>query len=72
MKAFITNRIGDAGFLLGMFLLFMYFGTLEFSALAAKMPEAAEIGWWGPITFATFCLFIGATGKSAQIPLLPT
>lgn len=69
MKAFITNRIGDAGFLLGIFLLFVTFGSVEFSELAARMPEAPEIGWSGPITLACLFLFIGATGKSAQIPL---
>lgn len=69
MKAFITNRIGDAGFLLGMFILFVNFGTIEFSELTSRMPEIAEIGWNGPITLACLFLFIGAMGKSAQIPL---
>lgn len=69
MKAFITNRVGDAGFLLGIFLLFFTFGTVDFMSLAARMPEVAEIGWTGPITLACLFLFIGATGKSAQIPL---
>ena len=69
MKAFITNRIGDAGFLLGIFLLFATFGTVSFSELAQMMPAVAEVGWTGPITLACLFLFIGATGKSAQIPL---
>ncbi len=69
MKAFITNRIGDAGFLIGMFILFATFGTLSFSELAQLMPAVAESGWYGPITLACLCLFIGACGKSAQIPL---
>lgn len=69
MKAFITNRIGDAGFLLGIFTLFMAFKTVNFSELNALMPAVAEIGWTGPITLACLFLFIGATGKSAQIPL---
>lgn len=69
MKAFITNRIGDAGFLLGMFFLFATFGTLSFSELIQLMPNIAEVGWTGPITLACLFLFIGATGKSAQIPL---
>lgn len=69
MKAFITNRIGDAGFLLGIFLLFINFGTIEFAELLAKMPTEAEGAWSGPITMACLFLFVGATGKSAQIPL---
>ncbi len=69
MKAFITNRIGDAGFLLGMFLLYMQFGTINFSELNSMMPAVAETSWAGPITLATLLLFIGACGKSAQIPL---
>ena len=69
MKAFITNRIGDAGFLLGIFLLFITFGTVEFGELIARAPEMPEVGWTGPITLACLFLFIGATGKSAQIPL---
>ena len=69
MKAFITNRIGDAGFLLGIFILFLTFGTVEFSSLIQLLPATAESTWMGPITLACLCLFIGATGKSAQIPL---
>lgn len=69
MKAFITNRIGDAGFLLGIFLLFTNFGTIEFAELLAKMPAEPEMLWTGPITIACLFLFVGATGKSAQIPL---
>jgi len=69
MKAFITNRIGDAGFLIGIFLLFYTFGTVKFSELVMMMPVTAEVGWLGPITLACLALFIGASGKSAQIPL---
>lgn len=69
MKAFVTNRIGDAGFLLGIFILFMTFNTLDYSYLAARMPETPEVGLLGPIALACLCLFIGACGKSAQIPL---
>jgi NADH-quinone oxidoreductase subunit L len=69
MKAFVTNRIGDAGFLIGIFLLFVTFGTVTFSEIIAKVPALAEVGWMGPITLACLALFIGATGKSAQIPL---
>ena len=69
MKAFITNRIGDAGFLLGIFMLFATFGTIEFAELSSSMSGVSEMGWGGPITLACLFLFIGATGKSAQIPL---
>jgi len=69
MKAFIVNRIGDLGFLLGMFTLFSVFGTLNFMelrSLSASMPVEMT---GGIITAATLLLFIGATGKSAQLPL---
>lgn len=69
MKAFITNRIGDAGFLLGMFILFLTFGTLNFSELNALAPAVPDTSWFGAITLGTLFLFVGATGKSAQIPL---
>jgi NADH-quinone oxidoreductase subunit L len=69
-KAFVTNRIGDWGFILGMFLIFLTFGTLDFRAVqdaAATMPvEAAE---FGVLSTIGILLFVGATGKSAQIPL---
>lgn len=69
MKAFVTNRIGDAAFILGMFILFMTFGTLSFYDLNALAPEAVESVWLAPVTLGTLFLFIGACGKSAQIPL---
>lgn len=69
MKAFITNRIGDAAFLLGMFILFLTFGTLNFSELNALAPTVADATWLGAVSLGTLFLFIGATGKSAQIPL---
>lgn len=69
MKAFITNRVGDAAFLLGMFVLFTAYGTLNFYELNALAPTTAEAGWLGAATLGTLFLFIGATGKSAQIPL---
>lgn len=69
MKAFITNRIGDAGFILGIFTLFFLYGTVNFQELIGLLPKAAEIGWTGPITLACLFLFVGAAGKSAQIPL---
>jgi len=67
-KAFIVNRIGDVGFLIGMFLLLANFGTLTFSEIAAKL--AANPGWTGGVlTAIALCLLLGATGKSAQLPL---
>ncbi|HAK54324.1 MAG: NADH-quinone oxidoreductase subunit L [Vicinamibacterales bacterium] len=69
-KAFLVNRIGDWGFVLGIFLIFFTFGTLDFrevAAGAAAMPiETAE---FGVISLICLFLFVGATGKSAQIPL---
>jgi NADH-quinone oxidoreductase subunit L len=69
MKAFITNRIGDAAFLLGMFTLFLTFGTLNFQEINSLVPATPEMAWTGALTLGTLFLFIGATGKSAQIPL---
>ena len=70
-KAFIVNRIGDFGFMLGMFLLFRTFGTLDFAQLFAKAgPWPAEtMGQLGTFTIACLLLFMGACGKSAQWPL---
>jgi NADH-quinone oxidoreductase subunit L len=77
LKAFVVNRIGDAGFLLGMFLLWRTVGTLDLAAIhqfvqgegAAKL--VAPMGWFGmsAATMIGLLLFFGATGKSAQIPL---
>lgn len=69
MKAFITNRVGDAAFILGMFILFTTFGTLNIHELNALAPTVMEASWLGAVTLGTLMLFIGATGKSAQIPL---
>jgi NADH-quinone oxidoreductase subunit L len=69
-KAFIVNRIGDAGFAVGMFLIFFTFGSLDFRtvmAAAAQMP--VEHAWGGTLTVIGLLLFVGACGKSAQIPL---
>src|SRR5437764_5349062 len=70
MKAFIVNRIGDAGFLLGLFLIFVTFGSLDFRTVverAAAMP--VDWSWGGTLTVIALRLFVGATGKSAQLPL---
>jgi NADH-quinone oxidoreductase subunit L len=70
-KAFIVNRIGDFGFMLGMFLLFKSFGTLDFVPLFAKAAPlpADPMGHLGMFTVACLLLFMGACGKSAQLPL---
>ena len=70
-KAFIVNRIGDFGFMLGMFLLFKTFGTLDFVQLFAKADPwpADAMGHLGTFTIACLLLFMGACGKSAQLPL---
>jgi NADH-quinone oxidoreductase subunit L len=64
-KAFIVNRIGDAGFLMGIFTIYTAFGTLQYSEV---LPHATEIST-GVATVITMALFVGAMGKSAQIPL---
>src|SRR5262245_12392945 len=69
-KAFITNRIGDWGFILGIFLIYFTFGTLDFRAVqnaAGAMP--IESGHFGVLSLICLLLFVGATGQSAQIPL---
>ena len=72
-KAFIVNRVGDFGFLLGMFLLVKHFGSLDYSVIfnqilqnPSQFPVESSAGL---LTLVAFCLMIGATGKSAQIPL---
>src|SRR5438445_728232 len=68
-KAFIVNRIGDAGFLLGMFTIAWYFGSFRFTEVNA-LARSGHFQIGDPIiTAATLCLFIGACGKSAQLPL---
>ena len=66
-KAFIVNRIGDFGFLIAMFLMFAYFGTLTYSGVSAAASELPV----GALAATAICLFLflGAAGKSAQIPL---
>ncbi len=67
-KAFVVNRVGDFGFLIGMFLIFTTFGTLDYMDVFAAAPDTLSYGGL-MVTAITLCLFIGATGKSAQIPL---
>ncbi len=69
-KAFVVNRVGDFGFMLAMFLMIKFFGSLDFSrvfALASTRP--LEAGHFGGLTAIALLLLVGATGKSAQIPL---
>jgi NADH-quinone oxidoreductase subunit L len=66
-KAFIVNRVGDFGFLIGMFLIFETFGTLTFGDVFAR-ASTHSVGDT-TIMWMTLALFLGATGKSAQIPL---
>ena len=76
LKAFLANRVGDFGFVLGIGLVLAYFGTLDYAPVFAKAPELADktIGLWGETPWSLMsviciCLFIGAMGKSAQVPL---
>ncbi|UCC89889.1 MAG: NADH-quinone oxidoreductase subunit L [Anaerolineales bacterium] len=64
-KAFIVNRVGDFGFALGVFLIWTTFGTLNFADVFGAAPEIAS----GTVTVITLLLFVGAVGKSAQLPL---
>jgi len=67
-KAFIVNRVGDFGLLMAMFILFATFGTLDYAAIFAAAPTQLVYGG-GVVTAITLFLLLGATGKSAQIPL---
>jgi len=78
-KAFVTNRIGDFGFMIGFFLIFQVFGSLDYDTLMGSVREVANLPaitlyghtasptWW--FNLIGCCLFVGAMGKSAQIPL---
>lgn len=73
MKAFLVNRVGDFGFILGIGLIAAYAGTLNYSEAFAKADDLAKLTMpgtgWMMITVICICLFIGAMGKSAQFPL---
>ena len=73
MKAFLVNRVGDFGFILGIGLVLAYTGSLDYAQVFAKGPELAKLGFpgtdWMLITVICICLFVGAMGKSAQFPL---
>jgi NADH-quinone oxidoreductase subunit L len=70
-KAFIVNRVGDFGFLVAIFLVFWTFGSVDYTEVFARIPGLKESGalTTGIATAITLLLFVGATGKSAQIPL---
>ena len=73
MKAFLVNRVGDFGFILGIGLIVAYAGTLNYGEAFAKAAELGQVQFpgtdWALITVICICLFIGAMGKSAQFPL---
>jgi len=73
MKAFLVNRVGDFGFILGISLIVAYAGTLNYTEAFAKAGELSKLSFpgtdWMLITVICICLFIGAMGKSAQFPL---
>ncbi|MFO7693622.1 MAG: NADH-quinone oxidoreductase subunit L [Vicinamibacterales bacterium] len=68
-KAFVVNRIGDFGFLLGIFVVWSQFGSLDFQEVARQAGQLPPEATFGALSLATLLLFVGATGKSAQIPL---
>ena len=73
MKAFLVNRVGDFGFILGIGLIVAFTGTLNYSEVFAKVVELSKLQFpgtsWMLVTVICICLFIGAMGKSAQFPL---
>ena len=76
LKAFLANRVGDFGFVLGIGLILAYFGTLDYVPVFAKAESMAAttiVPWngaqWSLMSAICICLFIGAMGKSAQVPL---
>ena len=73
MKAFLVNRVGDFGFILGIGLVLAFTGTLDYAEIFAKGGELAKLSFpgtdWMLVTVICICLFVGAMGKSAQFPL---
>jgi NADH-quinone oxidoreductase subunit L len=80
LKAFLANRVGDFGFLIGIAIIFTVFGTLDYAPVFQAAPKLAEAGaivrlfgengpTWSLLTITCICLFVGAMGKSAQFPL---
>jgi NADH-quinone oxidoreductase subunit L len=68
-KAFVVNRVGDFGFILGIFLLFINFGTLDFTDIFGSLQKNPHLLDPTTVTIITILLFVGACGKSAQIPI---
>jgi NADH-quinone oxidoreductase subunit L len=68
-KAFIVNRVGDFGFVLGILFAFVRFGTLDFQDIARQVATLSPETTFGAVSAMTLLLFVGAVGKSAQIPL---
>ena len=76
LKAFLVNRVGDFGFVLGIGMILAHFGTLDYASVFARAPAlaATTVDLWGTspwslLSVIAICLFIGAMGKSAQVPL---
>src|SRR5690606_38241386 len=73
LKAFLVNRVGDFGFILGIGLLFAYTGSMHYGQIFSQVDELAGMGFpgtdWQLLTVACIALFVGAMGKSAQVPL---
>ncbi len=73
MKAFLVNRVGDFGFIIGIGLIYTYTGSFNYAEIFAKLPELQQTAMpgtgWLILTVTGICLFIGAMGKSAQFPL---
>ncbi len=76
LKAFLVNRVGDFGFLLGIGLVLFHFGSLDYAAVFSVAPQMADVqinlignAQWSLMTVTCILLFIGAMGKSAQVPL---
>jgi NADH-quinone oxidoreductase subunit L len=75
IKAFVVNRVGDFGFALGIFLVFVLFNTVAFEGIFPRVGELANTNFrflghdWHALTLACLLLFMGAMGKSAQVPL---
>jgi len=76
LKAFLANRVGDFGFVLGIGLVLAHFGTLDYASVFARAPELATTtvnllgkSQWMLMSVICICLFVGAMGKSAQMPL---
>ena len=73
MKAFLVNRVGDFGFVLGIGLLYAYTGTMNYAEIFAQVEQLGQLTFpgttWQLLTVASIALFVGAMGKSAQVPL---